>query len=46
LNKILKRLNLNAECQKSLTFKADIHTALMPNIVNNLKAEAYTIDIS
>jgi hexosaminidase len=46
LHKILKRVNANTDCQRSLTFKKDIHTLITPVPTLHLKPEAYEIEIN
>lgn len=42
----MRRINSNTECQKSLTFKKDIHTLITVVQNFNLKHEAYEIHIN
>lgn len=46
LNKILKRINGNSECQRSLTYKKDMHTLITPTPAFHLKPEAYEIEVN
>lgn len=42
----MRRINTNNECQRSLTFKKDIHTLITPVASFTLKPEAYEIHIN
>lgn len=46
LQKILKRINGNSDCPRSLTFKKDIHTSLTAAPAPQLKAESYEIRVN
>jgi hexosaminidase len=46
LNKILKRINSNSDCQRSLTYKKEIHTLITPTPAFHLKPEAYEIEVN